>query len=120
MRITYVVLLYFIVLLLAYWANQQNYKTQKSIEQVEILQSKITKAKEDYNWLIAEWAYLNRPNRIESLADRYFSQLNLVPITAIRFGELDSIPFRNDVSIQFDQVSKLLIAVPLSLESEKR
>ena len=43
--------------------------------------------------LEGEWAYLNRPERLSLLAERFFSYLHLMPMSAENFAEVDVIKF---------------------------
>ena len=45
--------------------------------------------------LEAEWAYLNRPDRLAELAARH---LNLAPVSARQIRDLNSLPFRPERS----------------------
>ena len=114
MRAHYLLAVFLPVVALAYWAYLENYETQKSIAQAERLQAEIGEARETLRWLSAEWAYLNRPDRIAELTDKFFSELQLVPVTAARFGDVESIPLRDGSRIRFDHASALLIAAPVS------
>jgi len=53
---------------LAYWAYNENYTTQASLKDVRSLHREIGAAHERLNVLEAEWAYLNRPDRLRDLA----------------------------------------------------
>ncbi len=113
MRAHHLLAVFLPVVAFAYWAYRENYETQKAIEEVEILQSRIGHARETLRWLSAEWAYQNRPERIAELADKYFDELRLVEVTAARFGDVKSVPFRDTAGIKFDYESALLIAAPV-------
>ena len=43
--------------------------------------------------LNAEWAYLNRPDRLRLLAEEYFDELQLMPMTAGHFGEPSAVAY---------------------------
>lgn len=113
MRTHYFVLSFFPVVALAWWAYSENYETKLAAERVKALQSEIGSARESLNWLYAEWAYLNRPERIAALVDRYFDDLQLVAFNAGRFGSAQSIPLRQSAEAVFDHESELLLAAPL-------
>jgi len=78
------ILLYMIcsllVMTMAYWAYTENYTTQASIRRVEELHRLVADEKEAISILNAEWAYLNRPERLANLADLHFSELEIIPM----------------------------------------
>ncbi len=55
----------------------------------EELQAEIGKARAKLAVLKAEWAYLNRPERLIHLTNLGFDQLKLGPIRAANFGEVN-------------------------------
>ncbi|MBM7068452.1 cell division protein FtsL [Actibacterium sp. 188UL27-1] len=81
------------VMVLAYWAYQENYRTQASLREVSHLQANIANLRETLGILRAEWAYLNRPERLAGLADLNFERLGLVPLEAAQFGEIDQVAY---------------------------
>ena len=90
------VLAAFAVMGLAFWAYQENYKTQAAIAEVRELHRDIGAAHERLKVLNAEWAYLNRPDRLLDLADLNFDRLGLLPLMPDAFGRVDQIIYPQD------------------------
>lgn len=88
-------LLYFLaavaVLALGFWSYQENYKTRDAISEVRQLHAQIGRAHERLAMLKAEWAYLNRPDRLSDLAELNFERLGLLPLMPDAFGRVDQI-----------------------------
>ena len=91
MRGLFYVLAALAVIGLAFWAYQENYKTQAEIAEVRSLHQQIGAAHERLSMLRAEWAYLNRPDRLADLADLNFDRLGLLPLMPDAFGAVDQI-----------------------------
>jgi hypothetical protein len=91
---------------LAFWAYQENYRTQQSQRRVDSLHRQIGEAREAIGVLRAEWAYLNRPERLRELADLNYERLNLLPLGAEHFAEVEQVAypklFELDVSASVD------------------
>ncbi len=99
-----------VVMGLAFWAYHENYRTQESIKEVRRLHADIGAAHERLGVLKAEWAYLNRPDRLRDLADLNFDRLGLLPIEPGAFGSVNQIlyppaalpPITDPVSVSSD------------------
>jgi len=96
MRSLFFVMSALAVMGLAFWAYQENYKTQQALRDVDNLQRDIGNLREDLAVLQAEWAYLNRPDRLRELADLNFDRLGLLPLTPEQFGRVDQISFPDE------------------------
>jgi hypothetical protein len=78
---------------LAFWAYRENYATQAALDEVERLEQEIAGAREALSVLRAEWAYLNRPDRLRDLAELNFDRLGLLPLRPEQFGSVDQVAF---------------------------
>ncbi len=79
---------------LAFWAYQENYRTQDSLKEVRRLNAAIADADARLRMLEAEWAYQNRPDRLMDLVDLNFDRLGLLPLGPEGFGRVDQVIFR--------------------------
>ncbi|WP_239521023.1 cell division protein FtsL [Pseudooceanicola aestuarii] len=82
-----------VVMALAAWAYRENYQTQAALAQAEELQRDIGAARSRLAVLRAEWAYLNRPDRLRELAELNFDRLGLLPLRPDQFGKADQVEF---------------------------
>jgi hypothetical protein len=82
------------VVALGYWAYHQNIQTQQALREVDRLQRAIVTERERLGVLRAEWAYLNRPDRLRELVDLNFERLNLLPMTPDQFAVMDEVIWR--------------------------
>lgn len=81
------------VIALAFWAYRENYATQQTLKETRSLQLQIGAAQTRLNVLRAEWAYLNRPDRLRDLAEINFDRLGLLPLRPDQFGRVDEVVF---------------------------
>ena len=76
----------FILVVLAFWAYRVNYETQAAEARVKELRLEIAQERENIAVMRAEWAYLNRPDRLRELAELHFPDLQLMPLHSAQFG----------------------------------
>lgn len=95
---------------LAFWAYQENYKTQAALDRTEDLQEEIGRARARLAMLKAEWAYLNRPDRLRELAEINFDRLGLLPLAPEQFGKADQVAYPA-------RTSKFVITDPVDVSS---
>lgn len=93
MRSFYFVVSALLVMGLAFWAYRENYATQLVLRDVSQLQRQIGRQREEMAVLKAEWAYLNRPERLRDLAEINFDRLGLLPFQPEQFDRVDHITF---------------------------
>ncbi len=93
MRPLFLILSALAVMGLAFWAYRENYETQQAVRDVSNLQNEIADLREELSVLRAEWAYLNRPDRLRELADINFDRLGLLPLAPRQFGRVDQVAF---------------------------
>ena len=65
---------------LGLWAYKINYDSRAAYQRVKELEKSILSANKHFKILNAEWAHLNRPDRLRKLAEYYFFELRLTPI----------------------------------------
>jgi len=68
------------------WAYRENYATQSALREVRSLQNDIRLLREALTVQRAEWAYLNRPDRLQALTALNFDRLGLLPMEPTQFG----------------------------------
>ena len=93
MRPLLVVMAALAVIGLAFWAYQENYRTQAALREVRTLHADLGAAHARLDVLRAEWAYLNRPDRLRDLAELNFDRLGLLPLMPDAFGQVGQVAF---------------------------
>ena len=93
MRSLFFVLTEMAVMGVAFWAYRENYRTQGELAEVRELRGEIAQLRESLGMLNAEWAYLNRPDRLRELADMNFERLGLLPLQPTQFGGVAQIDY---------------------------
>ncbi|ABA78252.1 cell division protein FtsL [Rhodobacter sphaeroides] len=96
MRPVLYVLTFLAVMGLAFWAYRENYATQQALKDVSALNREIATLRESLSVQRAEWAYLNRPDRLRELAALNFDRLGLLPLEAVQFGSAAQVSYPPD------------------------
>lgn len=110
MRSVFGILTVVVVMGLAYWAYQENIKTQAAIARTQTLQNEIGTARSRLAVLRAEWAFLNRPDRLIKLSVKYFPDLRLAPLRADNFGTIDQVDFPGDFQFDLRSIEAIEVA----------
>ncbi|GIT87013.1 cell division protein FtsL [Roseobacter sp. OBYS 0001] len=95
------------VIALAFWAYRENYATQAALAETRELRQDIRAAHERLSMLKAEWAYLNRPDRLRDLAEINFDRLGLLPLRPEQFGHVDQVAYPPDPLIEISDIVEL-------------
>ncbi|MCF1708961.1 cell division protein FtsL [Tabrizicola sp. J26] len=101
---------------LAFWAYRENYATQDALRNVDRLQNEIADLRDELAMQKAEWAYLNRPDRIRELAAISFDKLGLLPMEPSQFGDAKDIPYPPPPAASLP--SDLSLSAPISVQGQ--
>jgi len=93
MRNLFMMLSALAVMALAVWAYQENYATQDAARHAATLSREIGHLRHELALLHAEWAWLNRPERLLELADLNFDRLGLLPFAPEQYGMIDQVAY---------------------------
>jgi len=93
MRPVLYVLTFLGLIALGFWAYRENYATQAALREVRGLQGEIAGLREALSVQRAEWAYLNRPDRLRELVGLNFDSLMLMPMEPGQFGSVAQVAF---------------------------
>jgi hypothetical protein len=77
---------------LAVWAYRENYATQAGLRRLAALEREVAGLHEALAVQRAEWAYLNRPDRLRDLVAMNFDRVPLLPFDPAQFAGLDEVP----------------------------
>lgn len=114
MKIFVYVAIFMMVIAQGFWAYTENYETQKSLNETKRLQTEIANSRARLGVLNAEWAYLNRPDRLRDLVDMNFDRLQLLPLRPEQFGQVAEVP--RDGVMALDFIERVSVSV---LEEEE-
>ena len=81
------------IIIVATWAYRVNYDVQDALGRVSDLREQIAREREAIVVLRAEWAYLNRPERLRELAELNFKALQLMPLLPEQFAAPESVAY---------------------------
>ena len=81
------------VIALAFWAYRETHATQQAKAELRQLQRDIARLNEALAVQRAEWAFLNRPDRLRELVELNFGRLMLMPMMPEQFGRIDEVSF---------------------------
>lgn len=112
MRTIFYVIVTFCVVAIAFWAYRENYATQQALKQTQTLHTEIREAHARLSKLRAEWAYLNRPDRLQELIDLNFDKVQLLPLRSTQFGRVDQVPYPDQGSIEISNVIDVFSGTP--------
>jgi hypothetical protein len=93
MRVLSYILSILAVVTLGYWSYRESYQTRDVQRAVRALQQEIGERHRKLGMLRAEWAYLNRPDRLAVLVEMNFERLQLMPLTPDHFAHVDQVAF---------------------------
>jgi hypothetical protein len=82
-----------LVVVSATWAYRVNYAAQEAMGRLDELRRQVAHEREAIAVLNAEWAYLNRPDRLRALVAANADALGLEELTPDQFGEAAMVPF---------------------------
>lgn len=96
----------------ALYAYSIKYETTLQAEQLQKLKAKAQRERDAIAVLKAEWQFLNRPERLQALADKH---LDLQPLTTASIVRLSDIPNRGP---KVDSIGRKLEDLGLGLPTE--
>ena len=99
----------------AAWAYRVNYETRDIVRNLKTLQLEIAEQEDKRIMLEGEWAYLNRPERLSWLSERFFSQLRLMPMSSQNFAEIDAIKIK--VPLELNQSNEKNVLDKATMQS---
>lgn len=94
MKLLVYIVIFTMVIAQGFWAYNENYATQAALNEAQALQREIASARARLGILNAEWAYLNRPERLQELVDMNFDRLQLLPLRPEQFGTVIEVPLK--------------------------
>lgn len=92
MRSALLILSFLVMLGAGFWAYRENYATKEALRRADALAADIARLTEAIAVQRAEWAYLNRPDRLAELVAANFDRLGLLPMLPEQFAETRLLP----------------------------
>lgn len=93
MRFFIYVMAFMGLLVLGSWAYSENYAMRAKLSQASELQREIGLLRDALSTQKAEWAYLNRPDRLRELVNLNFERLGLMPMEPAQLGFAAEVAF---------------------------
>lgn len=93
MRPLLYVLSFLSIIVSGFWAYRENYTTQEALKGVSRLNREIGSLREALALQRAEWAYLNRPDRLRELVVLNFDRLGLLPLEPEQLGDARQVAY---------------------------
>jgi hypothetical protein len=78
---------------LAFWAYRETHHTQQATAELRDLRGEIATLRAAISVQRAEWAWLNRPDRLRDLALLNYDRLELMPMLPAQFGAIPEVPY---------------------------
>ena len=97
------ILLVILMLIGAAVVYDLKYEAERATAKVAKITRKIDAERDAIATLKAEWSLLNQPRRLQDLAERYHSYLELDPLDPTQIGTIDDIPFKPAVGAGDDR-----------------
>jgi cell division protein FtsL len=79
-----------VIVVSAFLLYRVKYEVRAIKTQIEATTRQLEEQRQDYHVMAAEWAYLNRPERLQALADKYLSSSAM---TVEQVTDIEAIPF---------------------------
>lgn len=86
------ILCFAMFLLGAFGLYQVKYEVLDLREEVDLLETELAEERDALHVVKAEWAYLNRPERLRRLAGKY---LEMEPMSGAQLADLSGLPYEN-------------------------
>ncbi|MDZ7906454.1 MAG: cell division protein FtsL [Cypionkella sp.] len=93
MRPMFYIACFLVLIGLGSWAYRENYATQNAMRDLRAMQDEIVQLRGALAVQRAEWAYLNRPDRLRELVTLNFDRLGLLPMDAAQFGAASDVAY---------------------------
>ena len=116
MRYIFYSIFLFVLAFSAVWAYRVNYDTREVVRRIQVINAKIVSEEEKFSMLEGEWAYLNRPERLSILSDKFFNYLGLMPISAENYADVDAIKIKRSTEFHSPLAQTILDEAKIQAE----